>query len=181
MRERVAYCDIERLRFGGSSHRPLLLNYSLGNAIIRHKGLSFASALWKPVILIAAARYPFLSSPCLTTSLALHSPFSFSHIFHQCFSSLCSLYLFHSSFNSCSEQLTATLFFSFTPTIPELRIPLSYNPAVLCATILDTFLVFLFFYFMSMQLTSDHEKFVPFSCKWQLQANPTDTLEAIQI
>lgn len=29
-------------------HRPPLLNYSLGNAIIRHKGLSFASALWKP-------------------------------------------------------------------------------------------------------------------------------------
>ena len=35
-------------RFGWWQHRPPLLNYSLGNAIIRHKGLSFASALWKP-------------------------------------------------------------------------------------------------------------------------------------
>ena len=35
-------------RFGWRRHEPPLLNYSLGNAIIRHKGLSFASALWKP-------------------------------------------------------------------------------------------------------------------------------------
>lgn len=32
---------------GWPPRRPPLLNYSLGNAIIRHKGLSFASALWK--------------------------------------------------------------------------------------------------------------------------------------
>lgn len=34
--------------FANRPRWPPLFNYSLGNAIIRHKGLSFASALWKP-------------------------------------------------------------------------------------------------------------------------------------
>lgn len=44
---RPSFCG-RLARFGWRRHGPPLLNYSLGSAIIRHKGLSFASALWKP-------------------------------------------------------------------------------------------------------------------------------------
>lgn len=52
-------------RFGWWQHRPPLLNYSLGNAIIRHKGLSFASALWKPGDINCRGSLPSpVLSPC---------------------------------------------------------------------------------------------------------------------
>lgn len=82
-------------RFGWWQHRPPLLNYSLGNAIIRHKGLSFASALWKPgdincrgslpspvllppVGVLDRPRSPH-SAPPPTTICPLHPPGSLFH------------------------------------------------------------------------------------------------------
>lgn len=65
-----SFCIVRAIRLWWQ-HRPPLLNYSLGNAIIRHKGLSFASALWKPGDINCRGSLP---SP--VPLLPLTSPFS---------------------------------------------------------------------------------------------------------
>lgn len=97
-------------RFGWWQHRPPLLNYSLGNAIIRHKGLSFASALWKPGDINCRDSLP---SPVLPPPVGVLAPAA--HIQH-----LNPLSALRSSRESLFHEPELRIF-------PVLRIPLSYG------------------------------------------------------